>query len=357
MFLQRLELHNVRIIEHAYLRPCPGINLVQGINGAGKTSLLEAIYLLSTGRSFRTRRLERLVNREDKGVLSVFGVVADRRSEMSSFLGVERGSGGTRLKVNGEFVKNTRKLAERLSVLTLTPESHRLFSQGPGQRRAMMDWAVFHVEQRFVSEIRGYSKALLQRNAALRQGAARRVVTAWDLEIEEASLAIHRWRKEYVATVSRTVSEMSERMLGTAVTLEYRKGWSGDLRSVLKERYSKDLERGYTGVGCHRADLRFKIEDRDVEGFLSHGQSKLLTAVLTLSQCRYLTEQTGKSAVVLVDDFTSELSSCSQAMLVAELETLGCQTFLTTPNEHFSIGNQKNWRMFHVERGHIMDMV
>ena len=176
---------NLRCIESAALEFSPELNLIAGENGAGKTSILEAIFLLGRGRSFRTRNSERLI-RHGQPSLTVFGRTDDSPPRQA---GVEIGAdGGTRARINGENARSLLELSGVVAVQAIDPEIHKLVDQGPERRRRWLDWLVFHVEPSFGIHWARYSRALKQRNAALKVGAMG--IESWDEELISQGEAI-----------------------------------------------------------------------------------------------------------------------------------------------------------------------
>ena len=170
MSLAELRIENLRCIESAALEFSPELNLIAGENGAGKTSILEAIFLLGRGRSFRTRSTERLI-RHHQPKLTVFGRTDDSPPKRA---GVEvAADGGTRARIDGANALSLLELTGVLPVQAIDPEIHKLVDQGPERRRRWLDWLVFHVEPTFGLHWARYNRALKQRNAALRAGPGR----------------------------------------------------------------------------------------------------------------------------------------------------------------------------------------
>ena len=178
MSLAELRIENLRCVESAALEFSPELNLIAGENGAGKTSILEAIFLLGRGRSFRTRSSERLI-RYGQPSLTVFGRTDDSPARHA---GIEiAADGGTRARINGENATSLLELSGVVPVQAIDPEIHKLVDQGPERRRRWLDWLVFHVEPTFAAHWSRYNRALKQRNAALRSGAS--AVDVWDKEL------------------------------------------------------------------------------------------------------------------------------------------------------------------------------
>ncbi len=191
MSLGPLSIQNLRCLRQAELELHPGRNLIIGANGSGKTSLLEAIFLLGRGRSFRTRNSERLISHGETRLV-VFGrTLPPEAPAAPTALGVQITRGEpTVAKIQGEFARSLADLSEALPVQVIDPGVHKLVEDSAFRRRRWMDWATFHVEQGFVEVWASYTRALKQRNAVLKQApsagvAAAAQLAAWDVELAQ----------------------------------------------------------------------------------------------------------------------------------------------------------------------------
>jgi DNA replication and repair protein RecF len=192
MSLQGLGLRDFRCIETADLELHGRCNVISGENASGKTSLLEAIFFLGRGRSFRTARNETLI-RKGRHELMLTGRV--HGAGRSQAVGVRFGREGIEARAGGERIASLAELAGVMPVQAIDPEVHRLVEEGPQERRRYLDWGVFHVEPNFVDHWRRYQRALRQRNAALRAGQPASVVRAWNPELVEARRRIRDRRR------------------------------------------------------------------------------------------------------------------------------------------------------------------
>src|SRR5215469_2958080 len=179
MSLAHLTVTNLRCIEQAELDVPAGLTLVWGGNGSGKTSLLEAMFLLGRGRSFRTRNTERLIKRGTDH-LRVVGRIRTH-SEDGTVVGLELAGEGVTARIGGRPAGSLAELSQAFPVQVIEPGVHRLVEEGGYGRRRWMDWAVFHVEPRFVETWVRYTRALKQRNAALKTDPAQ--ASIWDADL------------------------------------------------------------------------------------------------------------------------------------------------------------------------------
>ena len=224
MRVASLDIAGFRNLRQVSLNCAPGLNLLIGPNASGKTSLLEALYVLGRGRSFRTRQPRELIQTG----ATAFRIVATMRDgESRRFpVGIERNARELTARIGGAPTRSLAELARQAPVLLLNPDSHRLLEDGPKQRRRFMDWGLFHAEPGFLDAWRRYDIALRHRNAALRTQAVDRVVDAWDGELAAAAARLDPWRESFCKALGGVLRPLAEVTLGeVAVEVDYRRGW------------------------------------------------------------------------------------------------------------------------------------
>lgn len=354
--LQRLVLSSFRNYSHAELPLGAGLNLVVGGNGSGKSSLLEAIYLLGTGRSFRTSRLQRLVN-EAAAETVVFAEVLSRQNVLHR-VGVSRDRQGfTALKLDGANIRGLSELARLLPVQAFHPATVEIVEGPSSARRRYLDWGLFHVEQSFLPLWRQLSGALQQRNKLLRSGSANgRELSAWDQQVASVSDRINGLRAGYLAALlphlDAVLAHMGEL---PEVRVSLYPGWpeGEDLLALLAQDLERDKQRGYTGRGAHRAELRLTTGAGPVRDVFSRGQTKTLSYALLLAQLYLLVRSHGGRCLVLVDDLASELDAQHSDAVIRALQELGQQTLITALSAESlpALTRDEATRVFHVEHG------
>ena len=349
MSLAELRIQNLRCVESAQLEFSSELNLIAGENGAGKTSILEAIFLLGRGRSFRTRSSERLL-RHGQPALTVFGRTDDDPPQQA---GIEiSADGGTRARINGENAQSLLELSGVLPVQAIDPEIHKLVDQGPERRRRWLDWLVFHVEPSFGLHWARYSRALKQRNAALRSGAGD--LAAWDAELIRNGEALTESRLKAVQRLTPRLEQMFERFGGLGVSPSFMTGWAAGttLEESLRSHLENDRARGTTTSGPHRADIALRRSGRIARETLSRGQQKLTAIAMIISQMQLLQDELGLRAVLLLDDPAAELDDKNLHRLFDELASLRCQMIATSLTPETALF-QAPKATFHVEQGRV----
>src|SRR6202042_3624341 len=334
MSLGRLQVTDFRCLQSAELHPDPHFTLVSGPNASGKTSLLEAIYVLGRGRSFRTRRLEHLI-RHGAERFVVFGEIdtSTRRVPM----GVEGSRKGIRAQIDGDKPSSLAELALSLPVQIIDPEVHHLIEEGPSRRRRFLDWGVFHVEQSFVGHWQRYQQVLKQRNAALKGRQPRGVVSVWDSDLVRTGELLGSARARYVSLLGPSAEAIGRNLLGMELSLTYRNEWiqGQTMAEALQESWSHDLETGATQVGPHRAELGIRLDGMPVRDRISRGQQKLLAAALLVAQIKLFPEGSPVQPSLLLDDPAAELDDDRLAGLIREVSSQSVQLVVTTLHGEF----------------------
>ncbi len=347
MSLGELRVRNLRCVEAAELALHSGCNLIWGGNGAGKTSLLEAIYLLGRGRSFRTRHSEHLIRRGAEG-LTVFGRSVNGVHTAGVEFDRQRGS---QAKVNGAVLGSLAELTLCFPVQVIDPEIHKLIEEGGRRRRRWLDWAVFHVEPRFGDWWLRYARALRQRNAALKARADARL---WEMELIDLGQRISEARETVVEALQPHWREIIGTLNCPDGELHYARGWPASLSllEAFEGSRARDQLRQLTHPGPHRADVLIQVGGKAAREVLSRGQQKLMAAALVLAQLRLLRESSGMSPTLLLDDPAAELDSTRLAGFVGEISRLSCQLVITALAPEIP-GFLAPDRMFHVEQGRV----
>ncbi len=351
--LAELRFQHVRNLIDGALLPAPHLNWVFGSNGAGKTSLLEAIGLLATGRSFRTSQIERVIQ-DGKADLTLFGRWLAGPHEHR--IGVRRDrQGGFELRMDGQDERKLSTVASLVPVQVLTPDSYNLLSASPRERRRFLDWGVFHVEHGFAAIAQRYARLLQQRNALLKAKAATRELQPWTAQLIEAADRLHQLRDQYWRALAPDVEAAVAGFLPDAgVSFDWYRGWpEGELAELLEAGLERDRLNGATGYGPHKADLRIRVGRISADEKLSRGQSKLVVQALHLAQLRRVARQNDRGGLLLLDDVSAELDADRQQALLASVLALpGWQVFVTaTQKGPETLLARYNAATFHVEHG------
>lgn len=354
MALVTLKITHLRNIRQADLRFSPGLNLIVGPNASGKTSLLEAIALLCQGRSFRTHRIDQLIQHQTQQLL-VVGTLGN--GQRLHTLGFARGQKKTQVKLDGKPLTRSTDLVNLQALHVITPESHEILDQGPKMRRQYLDWGVFHVKPDYLPCWQRYHRVLRQRNHALRHGGDEQAIQAWDTPLIEEARTLHTQRINYLAMLEPALKQFGQDLLEMDVEFHYRPGWaktSESFAAQLKKDLEQDRERGFTHSGPHRADISVRTDGLPVKQVFSRGQQKLLICAMYLAQVA----NSPHPGILLIDDLPAELDTSRRSRLMAAVASTGVQVFVTaTEADLIPHVDWENKNVFHVERGDIRKVV
>lgn len=360
MHIVRLALHHVRGFDSAELLPRSGINLITGANGAGKTSLLEALHLMAYGRSFRGRVRDGLVQKGAEALDVFVEWHEGGRAEATGRLrraGLRHGGQAWKGRLDGEDVAQLGTLCAALAVVTFEPGSHALVSGGSETRRRFIDWGLFHVEPDFLPLWRRYTRALKQRNALLKAGVAGNQLDAWDRELAEAGTPLTSRRQYYLERLQeRAVTIAAELAPGLGLRgLELLPGWRRQempLADALLLARDRDRAMGHTSVGPHRADWAVGFDDIPGRDALSRGQAKLTALACLLAQADDYASQRGEWPVIALDDLAAELDRHHQHRVLQRLAATPAQVFITATETPAALEEElQPAAVFHVEHG------
>jgi DNA replication and repair protein RecF len=338
-----LSLRDFRSYERADVSLGPGLTVVSGRNGAGKTNLLEALYFGCVGRSCRTSN-EREVVRFGAPLTRVEVHTHDRHGDEHVLaVGFEPGGDGKRMNVDGIAVDRLADAPARPLVGVFLPDRLELVKGGPALRRAHLDQVVAALWPSRAETRKEYGRALAQRNALLarvRAGIGSRAsLPAWDSELARLGFALMADRASAVAELDERFAARADDLgLDGAVALRYRpRSTAADadaLAAELAERVDSDLERGFTGHGPHRDELVLEREGRELRAYGSQGQQRLALLALLLAEREAVGEARDALPLMLLDDVMSELDADRRTRLVELLKAGGQSVVTTTDTAH-----------------------
>ncbi len=359
--IDRLTLHHFRNLHGLEIRPAPGLNLIAGPNGHGKSNLLESIHFLSLAHSNRTRKDKDLIAwGGDSFVIRGEGHSGERTHVQS----VEYRDGGSRVKVEGLESRRLGDLLGHFLLVAFTPEDLDLLRGGPQERRRFLDVLLCQHDPSTMDVLRRYRGALKQRNAVLRwnlRGEEEALLDAYEVTLAEAGADIIRRRLEWVSKLAPKAQEFYKEIGGGNEGLDMRLTGVSEsstdlvllrenLLEKLREKRVQDRETGLTSAGPHRDDLLTFLDGKTVRDFASQGQKRSVALALKLAAARLLEETSGLPPILILDDVFAELDPGRRERFGALIAGHG-QVFIATPRREdipFAVENVVN-----MERGRV----
>ena len=359
MWIKNITIQNCRSIEASSLHFSPDFNIIVGPNASGKTSLLEAINILSKGRSFRTSHIDEVISNKQSSILISAATATVQNSSRASQVGIEKNKNKTRIRINKQDVYTQAELSSHLPITVIHPSSIDLITGSPAVRRSFLDWIAFYIFPDFLAKWKKYQHILRQRNICLKSSKHAYALDKWTLELVQLQPELIEYRKQVIALLQPIVDQISKELLKELkIDLELKTGFPKDLKldqsSLLdyyknKQDYEMKIKR--TTAGSHRADFNIFMNSSPAEECASRGQLKLLAICLLLAQSNSISKtktETGEG-ILLIDDLAAELDSENRTILLDYLSKINKQIIITSTN-HIQI-TDSNSKVFHVKHG------
>jgi DNA replication and repair protein RecF len=362
--LNNLKLINFRNYEELYLNFNDKINLFIGKNGQGKTNIVEAIYLLSIGKSFRTNKDKEMIKFEkDNGYVGGSFVKGNRNNLIEVALNKNNKKG---IKINKIYIEKISQLLGNLNVVIFSPEDLKLVKEGPKERRNFIDREISQIVPRYYSCITNYNKILFQRNKLLKET----IIDENLLDVYDESMAnygsyIYIYRRDFIEKIKNISKEIHCKLTGEIEDLNiiYKNqvniSFEDNLESI-KEKFLENIKKNrksdkftrVTKIGPHKDDIEIYINNLDVRLYGSQGQQRTASISLKLSEIELINKEVGEYPILLLDDIFSELDENRQKLLVNNLKQV--QMFITTAeHSHKKIFNNKDVTVFNIEKGSV----
>lgn len=352
MAIKSIKCHNFRNLTQNSLTFNPHLNIIYGKNGSGKSSLLEAIYIVSTGKSFRSNYLKYAIHHDEDNFILYsqfdFHTVGIKKDQ-SSFI----------TKLNSKRINKRSILAKQQAALILDSNCFNLLNSSSKNRREFIDWALFHVEHNFSDLWIQYNKTIKQRNKLLKTKGIDQIKYWNDLIINTVD-NIHPLRIALINKLQNIITTKSDSYsILKNVSIEYKQGWTKDhsFKEALEKKQNNDLKKGFTSVGVHLSDIKFFIKGKEIKEVFSRGQQKQFIILIQKIMFEYVSNNVSTKPIFIIDDLASELDQNSMNNVIVSLLEKDYQIFVSSINLDSSLHEIKNDKsVFHVEHGNISEI-
>lgn len=359
MYFKEIELTNFRNYENQKIDFHDKVNIITGKNAQGKTNLLEALYIMSLGKSFRTAKDNEMI-RFGSDLARVRTVSEKDGEELSIEIGLIKNKKS--LKIDGVKKNRISELLENVYLVIFSPDDLKIVKDEPEKRRKFIDRELCQLKPVYYNSLSRYKKALIQRNFLLKEDRIDlSVLDIWDEELALYGAKILTYRRDFIKKL-RVISKKIHSDL-TEGKEELELFYESDIQlaensteqkqifcDTLTENRNKDLMKRTTGRGPHRDDMRIEIDGIDVRSFGSQGQQRTSALSLKLAELMLIEEETGEKPILLLDDVLSELDRARQRQLITSFGDI--QIFITATELSEEITSQlSDYAVFTVNRG------
>ncbi len=360
MYFKSLTLQNFRNYGELFAEFHPNVNIITGENAQGKTNLIEALYFMSLGKSFRTFRDSELIGFQKASCRFRSVFVKDGEENTLDFMI----SGDVKeARLNGLKLSKNSDLLENVYTVIFSPEDLKIVKDEPEKRRRFVDRELCMMDPIYYRALSRYKKALLQRNNLLREDRPdANLISVWNEALANEGAKVIRRRAAFIERLNTVSSRLHSSITREKETL--RLSYESDCAlatdqegvffEALERNYEHDLFRRTTTVGPHRDDIGIEIDGVDARKFGSQGQQRTAALSLKLAEISLIKEETGEDAVLLLDDVLSELDPNRQTFLLKTLSNV--QLFITAAERSASLLEKiPAYRLFIIENGAIRE--
>ncbi|MBQ9825841.1 MAG: DNA replication/repair protein RecF [Firmicutes bacterium] len=354
MYFKSVELNNFRNYKDQKVEFDPDLNIILGDNAQGKTNLLESLFIMGLGRSFKTTNdKEMIAFGEDFSRASSVVIGDDKETQIDIVYNQE----GKIIKVDGIKLQRSVDLLENVYVVVFSPEDLRIVKDGPEHRRRFLDRELCQIKPMYYSDLGNYKKILKQRNSYLKEDAIdRELFEVFDESLINYGIRIVEERKRFTERLygicGKIHSDISNGREKLAIRYETEIKDKDSFRQLLKGSFETDRIKGYTSCGPHKDYLGIFINGKDIRIYGSQGQQRTASLSMKLAEVELIKNETGQNPVLLLDDVFSELDAGRQKYLIESMK--GVQIFVTaTGIEEGLMDIMPDGNVYYVDNGKI----
>ena len=354
MKINKIKIINYRNLKEVEISPFSGMNVICGENAQGKTNLIEAIWLFTGAKSFRSSKDEIFIKFGEEQALCEMDFEAEGIEKEAAISIKEK----RKATLNGNNLKSAAALAGSFNAIVFSPIDLRLVTDGPAVRRRFLDTALGQLYPYYIDILRKYMRAVTQRNRLIKElrydSTIGIMLDVFEEEIAAEGKKLIDYRKRYIDKLNKFLPQVYSGISCGKEELEtsYVSAIEGDeLLNALFDARKEDMYSGVTSVGPHRDDIEFKINGISARSFGSQGQKRSVALSVKLAEAEVIRENVGECPVFLLDDIMSELDPNRQNFILNHIK--GMQTFLTCCDPS-NVKNLKAGKIFTVKEGKIL---
>lgn len=357
MYFKNIHLENFRNYKNLDLEFDKKLNLILGNNAQGKTNLIESLYIMGLGKSFRTNKDQEMIAFGEEYSKAVSYIVDGRNETKIEIIYKKEGKV---LKVDNQNLQRTMDLLENVYVVVFSPDDLKIVKEGPDNRRRFLDRELCQIKPVYYSDLGNYKKVLKQRNYLLKEkNRDKKLFEVFDEALADYGLRIAKERYYFLEKLQNISKNIHSDISGQKEELKLfyetkilKSFTKEEYKQKLLENFEKDLQKGYTSFGPHKDDIGILVNGIDIRSFGSQGQQRTAALSLKLAEIGLIKEETGNNAVLILDDVLSELDSDRQEYLISAMNDV--QIFITSTQIDEKLRKKlTEGKLFIVENGQI----
>ena len=353
MNITKIKLENFRNYTNQEISFNKGINVIYGDNAQGKTNILEAIFLCSMGKSFRTNKDKELIKlSEDFAKINIEYEKSDRKGKIEYII-----SNKKIISINGVKIKKLSELLGNINSIIFSPDDMEILKDGPQKRRKFLNMLISQLRPRYLFNLNDYNKTLEQRNNYLRQikyeNKPKNMIDIWNEKLANHAQIIYEYRREFVDKILKKIVDIHKNITNNSeeIKINYISDFKNKEEYIrkLNEKLNKDIERGYTSTGIHKDDFEVYINGKNINLYGSQGQFRTAILSLKLSELYVIYDEIGEYPILLLDVFMSELDEKRRKKFVENITD--AQVILT--GTHKLILENFDYNIYNVKDGQV----
>ena len=348
MWINRIKINNFRNYNNLEIELNKGTNIFYGENAQGKTNIIEAIFLCSIGKSFRTNKDKELIKFDEENCsVEISFEKSDRDGNISINIGERKN-----VFVNKIKIKKLSELLGNINVVIFTPDDINILKGGPQERRKFLDVMISQLRPKYMHLCSLYQKTLDERNTFLKNSENYNydLLDIYDEKLADYACEIYKYRNEFIEKIKNKIVNIHKNITNDKEKIEIKYTSNcedkNEYLKLLKERRKLDFIKGFTTKGAHRDDFQIFLNELPVDIYGSQGQHRTAVLSLKLSELQVIYDEIGENPILLLDDFMSELDEFRRTNFLENIEDtqviITCTEKIELNNSDVKIFNVKN---------------
>lgn len=361
MIIKKLQFENFRNLENSSIEFFDNVNVIYGNNAQGKTNLIEILWLLCGGHSFRAGKENEMIKFGENFYKIYCEFYSYNRDQKAK---IEYVKNKRKITINDVDKKSSSYLTEIYSAVLFSPDHLELIKSNPGLRRKFIDTAICQNRIKYANILTKYNKILNQRNILLKDSNNKNIddtLCIWDEYLSESGAKIIKERMNYISSLKKVAEDFHRGISDNKeiLTVKYQtnldiseENTEQEIKEILYNAYlntrNEDIRYGHTNIGVHRDDISILINDLPAKIYASQGQQRSAVLSLKLSEAKLLSDTNEEKPIILLDDVLSELDNLRQDYLLNQIKDY--QVFITCCEES-NKKQLKEGKIFNIKNG------